>query len=76
MINCIEKYEEKVKELENKLEILESEIEDILEIAERGIKITKKTLIEIRNTVVRKEFKSKLNEIHFLKYTSLRYIVK
>ena len=63
----MKKYEEKVKELENKLEILESEIEDILKIAERGIKITKKTLIEIRNTVVRKEFKSKLNEIHFFK---------
>ena len=60
-------YEEKVKKLENKLETLESEREDILQIAEEGIKITKKTLIEIRNTVVKKGFNSKLDEIQFFK---------
>ncbi|QTD38966.1 RteC domain-containing protein [Polaribacter batillariae] len=63
----MKKYEEKVKELENKLEILESENEDILKIAEEGIKITKKTLIEIRNAVIKKPFKSNLDEIKFFK---------
>lgn len=63
----MKKYEEKVKELENKLEILESEKEDVLKIAEDGIKLTKKTLIEIRNTVIRNAFKSKLDEIQFFK---------
>jgi hypothetical protein len=63
----LKNYEEKVKKLENKLETLESEREDILQIAEEGIKITKKTLIEIRNTVVKKGFNSKLDEIQFFK---------
>lgn len=75
-------YDDILKKLDNKLDILEIEEQDILLKAEKGIKIAKQTLKSIRSIVVDYEFETKLEEIHFFKctkpkiYSKLIYYVK
>ena len=75
-------YDDILKNLDNKLDILEIEEQDILLKAEKGIKIAKQTLKSIRSIVVDYEFETKLEEIHFFKctkpkiYSKLIYYVK
>lgn len=75
-------YKEILKKLYDELDILEVEIEDVLEKAEKGIKLTKETLKKIRNHVVKNEFKAVKDEILFFKiekprlYSKLIYYVK
>lgn len=78
----MEKYEEILIKLNNDLDILESEIENILSKAEKGISITKRSLKMIRRDVLNKEFNSNKEEIYFFKqikpkiYSKLIYYVK
>lgn len=71
-----------VKELDTKLEKLESEIEDILRKAEKAIKIIKQALIQLRGIVVEQSFKRKSDEIDFFRnvkpqvFSKLIYYVK
>ncbi len=65
-------YKEIVKKLDSELDILEIEIEDILVKAEKGIKLTKKALTNIRELVVDCEFRTKQEEISFFKKTKPR----
>lgn len=75
-------YEEILKNLDDELDILETEIEDVLVKAEKGIELTKKALKEVRNSVVDNKFKTIQNEITFFKktkpklYSKLIYYVK
>lgn len=70
-----------LENLNREINTIESEIDDVLLKAEKGIKITKKALKEIRNLVVNNEFKSDQDEIHFFKhvkprvYSKLKYYV-
>lgn len=70
------------KKVANSIDILETEEEDVLVRAEKGIRLIKQTLKEIRNTVVGNEFESKQEEINFFKnikpriYSKLIYYVK
>lgn len=59
--------EEIVKELDSKLEFLESETEDVLVIAEKGIKLAKQCLEDLRAAVINNGFDDKSLEIHFFK---------
>ncbi len=78
----MKKYEEIIKELDCNLEKLESETEDILHKAERGIKITKQVLEQLRGLVVNQHFKKASSEVIFFKnvkpqvYSKLIYYVK
>jgi hypothetical protein len=63
----LKKHEEILKELDTKLEKLESETEDILHKAEQGIKITKQALEQQRDMVVGQRFKKVSTEINFFK---------
>ena len=75
-------YDDILKKLDNKLDILEIEEQDILLKAEKGIKLAKQTLKSVRSIVVDYEFETKLEEIHFFKctkpkiYSKLIYYVK
>lgn len=75
-------YAHIIEELDHALETLEVEIDDVTELAEAGIKLTKITLKSIRELVVDKEFESKEDEICFFKetkprvYSKLIYYVK
>ncbi|NLP59223.1 RteC domain-containing protein [Lutibacter sp. B1] len=75
-------YDDILKKLDNKLDILEIEEQDILLKAEKGIKLAKQTLKKVRSIVVDYEFETKLEEIHFFKctkpkiYSKLIYYVK
>jgi len=75
-------YENMLKNLDTSLERLESDNIDILHKAERGIKITKQTLEQLRNLVVEQNFKNASNEIDFFKnikpqvFSKLIYYVK
>ena len=62
-------YDDILKKLDNKLDILEIEEQDILLKAEKGIKLAKQTLKSVRSIVVDYEFETKLEEIHFFKCT-------
>lgn len=59
--------EEIVKELDSKLELLESETEDILVIAEKGIKLAQQCLEDLRAGVIDNGFDVKSLEIQFFK---------
>lgn len=80
--NNLEAYSHIIQELDKTIENLESETDDILVRAEKGIKITKKALKEVRNLVVDYEFETEQEEIHFFKhvkprvYSKLIYYVK
>lgn len=75
-------YKEIVRKLDHQLDTLEIEIDNILIKAEKGIKLTKKALKQMRNLVVEKGFEHKENEINFFKkikprvYSKLIYYVK
>jgi len=75
-------YEEILQQLDIKLEMLETENEDVLCLAERGIEISKRTLIELRTIVNHKNFVNTHKEIHFFKhikpkvFSKLIYYVK
>ncbi|MGB3342813.1 MAG: RteC domain-containing protein [Aequorivita sp.] len=75
-------YNSILKKLDGELDTLEMEVEDVLEKAEKGIQLTKKSLKLIRNLVVEEGFTSKENEINFFKkikprvYSKLIYYVK
>ncbi|WP_339634532.1 RteC domain-containing protein, partial [uncultured Maribacter sp.] len=75
-------YDDILKKLDNKLDILEIEEQDILLKAEKGIKLAKQTLKKVRSIIVDYEFETKLEEIHFFKctkpkiYSKLIYYVK
>ncbi len=75
-------YKNVITRLDEKLELLESEIEDALIKAEQGIKVTKVALEELRNEIVSCNFESKAKEIHFFKnvkpqvFSKLIYFVK
>ncbi len=70
------------KKLAHSLDMLEIEEEDVLVRAEKGIRLVKRTLKEIRNTVIDYKFESRQEEIHFFKdikpriYSKLIYYVK
>lgn len=71
-----------LKTLNYELDVLETEEEDVLIKAEKGIRLTKQTLKEIRSVIVDYEFKIKEEEIYFFKnikpkiYSKLIYYVK
>lgn len=71
-----------LSKLDCELDMLETEIEDILVKAEKGIKLTKQALKAIRNLVINNEFETIQNEITFFKktkprlYSKLIYYVK
>ena len=75
-------YENILKELDSSLEQLESETDEILIKAEKGIQISKTALVQIRDRTVKNKFKSKADEIIFFKhqkpkvYSKLIYYVK
>ena len=52
-------YDDILKKLDNKLDILEIEEQDILLKAEKGIKLAKQTLKSVRSIVVDYEFETK-----------------
>ncbi|MEO0505092.1 MAG: RteC domain-containing protein [Bacteroidota bacterium] len=56
-----------LKKLDNELEALESETEDVIQKAEKGIKITRQSLEALRAQVNGKQFKDNATEIHFFK---------
>ncbi len=74
--------EKLIIELETALETLEIETDDVLILAETGIKITKQALKRIRTIIINYEFKTKQQEIHFFKnvkpkiFSKLIYYVK
>lgn len=77
------KYNKKiVKELDRKLELLESETEDVLVMAEKGIKLAKQHLENLRAAVIKNGFETKSLEIYFFKsvkpqiFSKLIYFVK
>lgn len=78
----MEKYEALLIQLNTDLDVLESETENILSKAERGIGITKKSLRNLRQDVLNNGFKSSKEEIYFFKqikpkiYSKLIYYVK
>lgn len=71
-----------LNEIDTTLELLEVETNDILIRAEKGIKISKFSLKEIRNIIANHQFKDDLEEINFFKeikpkvYSRLIYYVK
>jgi len=75
-------YKEILRKLDDELDLLETEIEDVLVKAEKGIKLTKQALKQARNLVVENEFRTLENEILFFKktkprlYSKLIYYVK
>ncbi|MEY8869016.1 RteC domain-containing protein [Meridianimaribacter flavus] len=64
MLKTIEKI---INELDAALDFLESEKENILEIAEEGIKISQRALIQLRNSSSKK-LKNSSDEIYFFKH--------
>ena len=76
------KYENIIKNLDSALEFLETQIEDVIEKSEEGIKISKKALLQLRKEVINKKLKTKEDEIKIFKfikpkiYSRLIYYVK
>lgn len=62
--------------LDASLDAIESNIEDILIKAEKGIEVSKKSLKDIRKWVINHQFESKNDEIHFFKYIKPRVYSK
>lgn len=62
--------------LDKELESLEATVEDILVKSEKGIKLSKNTLNEIRNSVVNKKFENINSEIQFFKITKPKILSK
>lgn len=60
-------YEKILKLLDEELEVLETDTEDIIQKAEKGIKITRRSLDLLRELVNDKEFKDSVAEIFFFK---------
>ena len=54
-----------IKSLKKELDSIENEIEDTLQKAEQGIKITKRTLSKLNKVVVNHKFENIESEIHF-----------
>lgn len=75
-------YKEILQKLNNDLEVLETEVEDVLVKAEKGMKLTRHSLKNIRSLVVDKAFKTSKDEITFFKvvkpqlYSKLIYYAK
>ncbi|HPF11182.1 MAG TPA: RteC domain-containing protein [Flavobacteriaceae bacterium] len=71
-----------IDDLNEELDVLEYESEDCLSKAEKGIRISKRVLIDIRNIVLENDFKEKDEEINFFKhikpqaYSKLIYYIK
>ncbi|MDX1774170.1 RteC domain-containing protein [Oceanihabitans sediminis] len=63
----MKKYTNIINNLDSALDFLESENEDILVKAEEGIQITKRALVQLRNSSVKSNFKTTDDEIHFFK---------
>jgi len=76
------KYKSMLTKLDFDLNLLESSSEDVLFIAEEGIKITRKALKQLRAKVISNNFNSVKEEIEFFKfikpkvYSKLIYYVK
>lgn len=64
----MKKQEEILDNLDSALDFLETEQEDILSKAEEGILIAKRALEQLRNSIAKKKFKNKIDEIHFFKH--------
>lgn len=75
-------YEETIKRLNTELDTIESGIENPLFIAEKGIKLVKTVLSEVRTEVLSQGFQSQVDEINFFKnikpyiYSKLIYYAK
>ncbi len=75
-------YEETIKRLNTELDTIESGIENPLFIAEKGIKLVKTVLSEVRTEVLSQGFQSQVDEINFFKnikpyiYSKLVYYAK
>jgi len=75
-------YEETIKRLNTELDTIESRIENPLFIAEKGIKLVKTVLSEVRTEVLSQGFQSQVDEINFFKnikpyiYSKLIYYAK
>jgi hypothetical protein len=78
----LKKIEEIFIKFDSNIEDLETNVEDVLLKAEKGIKITKDTLLAMRRYVLENNFKTKEAEIFFFKnskpqiYSKLIYYVK
>ncbi|MCB0461137.1 MAG: RteC domain-containing protein [Flavobacteriaceae bacterium] len=70
------RYEEIIKKLDTQLEQLESENDDVLLKAEKGVNISKDVLEQLRKSVSDKQFKSKELEIYFFKNVKPHVISK
>lgn len=75
-------FNEIITELDRKLELLESETEDVILKAEKGIKITRLALETSRERLCKRNFRKNSEEIHFFKnikpqiFSKLIYYVK
>lgn len=82
MLLDLNKIEQITYELDTALEFLETEVEDVIEKSEEGIKIAKKVLLNLRKEVINNTIKSKKDEIKIFKfikpkiYSRLIYYVK
>src|SRR5690606_16395420 len=65
--NEVKIYNQSITELEGKLELLESETEDVIVKAEKGIKITRLALETSRERLNKKNFRKNSEEMHFFK---------
>jgi hypothetical protein len=63
----VEEYKKKLTELEDQLRFLHIEIENPLQQCEAGIEIVMKAYEKIKAAVLRRDFKSQLDEIYFFK---------
>ncbi|NCP60020.1 MAG: tetracycline regulation of excision, RteC [Flavobacteriales bacterium] len=78
----MKKTEQILKSFDSDAETLEKNIEDVLIKAEKGIKLSKRALVELRVNVVKNGFKNDTFEIQFFKnikphiYSKLIYYVK
>ena len=78
----MKKFDKIINELNNSLDILESETDDSLSKAEKGIHIVKDALLELRSLAISFKFKSEAEEILLFKhlkpkvYSKLIYYVK
>lgn len=69
-------YSEILKKLDDELVILKIDLENVLERAEKGIKLTKQALKDVKDLVTDHEFESAQSEITFFKKTKPRLFSK
>lgn len=75
-------YDHILKEFDKAFESLEGESEDLLNIAEKGIKLSRSSIEQLRECVKKNAFTDKLDEINFFKkikprvYSKLIYYIK